>query len=110
MKRAKDAGKFISFDMNFRKDLGGNNLEEIMGVLLGSLNLFYPLLIASGITFIYALVKRSWISMLISAISLYPIAWLFSGYPPFPWANFVPCIQIILAIILYFLQKNKSKA
>lgn len=80
-----------------------------MEFLLGSLGLFYPLLIASVIIFIYALVKRSWIWMLLSAILLYPDAWFFSGYPPFSWVKFVPLIQVILAIIFYQLNRNKSK-
>ena len=88
---------------------GGYNLEGIMGVLLGTLGLFYPLLIASVITFVYALIKRSWIWMLLSAILLYPDAWFFSGHPPFPWAKFIPLIQVILAIIFYLLKRNKSE-
>ncbi len=77
-----------------------------MGLLLGTLNLFYPLLIASVSLFIYALIKQSWGLMLISAIFLYPDVWYFSGSPRFPWAIFVPLIHVILAILLY-LKKNK---
>jgi hypothetical protein len=80
-----------------------------MGVLLGSLRLFYPLLIASVITFVYALIKRSWIWMLLSAILLYPDAWFFSGYPPFPWAKFIPLIQVVFALIFYLMKRNQSK-
>lgn len=84
-------------------------MEGIMGVLLGPLSLFYPLLVASAITFVYALIKRSWIWMLASAILLYPDAWFFSGYPPFPWAKFVPSIQVLFAVIFYLIKRNKSK-
>jgi hypothetical protein len=84
-------------------------MEDIMGVLLGSLQLFYPLLIASIITFVYALFKRSWNWMLLSGILLYPDAWFFSGYPPFPWAKFVPLIQVVLAIILSLMKRKKLK-
>lgn len=80
-----------------------------MGVLLGSLRLFYPLLVASVITFVYALIKRSWIWMLLSAILLYPDAWFFSGYPPFSWTKFIPLIQVILALIFYLMKRNQSK-
>ena len=80
-----------------------------MAGLLGQLGLFYPLLIASVLTFVYALIKHSWIWMLLSAILLYPDAWFFSGYPPFPWAKFVPLIQVIFAIIFYLMKRNKSK-
>lgn len=78
-----------------------------MGVLLGALRLFYPLLLASVITFVYALIKRSWMWMLLSAILLYPDAWYFSGYPPYNWVIFVPFIQVILAIIFYLMKRNK---
>ena len=83
-------------------------MEWIMGVLLGSLQLFYPLLFASIITFVYALIKHSWIWMLLSGVLLYPDSWFFSGYPPFPWVKFVPLIQVILAIILFQIEKKKS--
>jgi hypothetical protein len=84
-------------------------LEEVIGLLLGSLDLFYPLLIASVIIFVYALIMRSWIMMLISATLLYPDAWFFSKYPPFPWVIFVPLILVILAIIFYLRKRNKVK-
>ncbi|HWI49014.1 MAG TPA: hypothetical protein VNU45_12400 [Rummeliibacillus sp.] len=84
-------------------------MEGLIGGLLGTLGLFYPLLIASVITFIYGLIKRSWIGMLLSGILLYPDAWFFSGYSPFSWAKFIPLIQVILAIIFYLLKRNKSK-
>jgi hypothetical protein len=83
-------------------------LEELMGLLLGTLDLFYPLLIASVITFFYALFTRSWMIMLVSGILLFPDAWYFSGYPPFPWAKIVPLIHVVIAII-FFLQKRKRQ-
>ena len=83
-------------------------MEVITGVLLGVLQLFYPLLLASVILFIYALIKRSWIWMLVSGVLLYPDAWYFSGYPPFPWVKFIPLIHAILAIILYLLSRKKE--
>ncbi|MFE8703001.1 hypothetical protein ACFYKX_20540 [Cytobacillus sp. FJAT-54145] len=84
-------------------------MEEFMGLLLGSLNLFYPLLIASIIILIYAWIKKSWIGILVSAILIYPVAWLFSGYPPFPWAKFIPLLLVILAVIFY-LKKNPLRS
>jgi len=83
-------------------------MEVITGVLLGVLQLFYPLLLASVILFIYALIKRSWIWMLVSGVLLYPDAWYFSGYPPFPWVKIIPLIHVILAIILYLLSRKKE--
>lgn len=80
-----------------------------MGLLLGTLKLFYPLLIAAVSLFIYALIKRSWKLMLISAILLYPDAWYFSGTPRFPWAIFVPLIQVVLAALFYLKKENSSK-
>jgi hypothetical protein len=81
-------------------------MEQLLGLLLGTLNLFYPLLIASVIIFIYALIKRSWVGMMISAILLFPDAWFFSGYPAFPWAIILPFIQVILAVIFYVRKRN----
>lgn len=83
-------------------------MEGIVGVLLGTLGLFYPLLIASIISFVYALIKRSWIWMVLSAILLYPDAWYFSGYPQFPWAIFIPLIQVVLAIIFYLIKEKRK--
>ena len=83
-------------------------MEAITGVLLGVLQLFYPLLFTSVILFVYALIKRSWIWMLISGVLLYPDAWYFSGYPPFPWVKLIPLIQVIWAIILYLLSRKKE--
>jgi hypothetical protein len=82
-------------------------MEQLTGFLLGSLGLFYPLLIAAVLTFVYALIKRSWIWMLVSAILLYPVAWFFSGYPPFPWAKFIPLTQMIFALV-FWLKKQKA--
>lgn len=82
-------------------------MEAIVGVLLGTLGLFYPLLLGAILSFVYALRKRSWVWMLISALILYPDAWYFSGYPPFPWVKCVPCIQVILALIFY-VNRNKT--
>ena len=84
-------------------------MEVILAFLLGSLGLFYPLLITSTIAFVYALIKRSWIWMLISAVLLYPDAWFFSGYPPYPWTKFIPLIQVLLAIFIYLIKRNKLK-
>ena len=83
-------------------------MEVITGVLLGVLQLFYPLLLASVILFVYALIKRSWVWMLVSGVLLYPDAWYFSGYPPFPWVKFIPLIHGILAIVLYLLSRKKK--
>ena len=83
-------------------------MEAILGILLGPLSLFYPLLMASILTFIYSIIKRSWIWMLLSSILLYPNAWFFSQYPPFPWAIFVPLIQVVLAILFYLRTRKKD--
>lgn len=76
-------------------------MDDILGFLLGSLHLFYPLLIASGITFVYGICTQSWVWLLISGILLFPDAWYFSGYPPYPYAKWVPLIQLFLALIFY---------
>jgi hypothetical protein len=65
----------------------------------------YALLVASGIIFIYALVKRSWKWMLFSGILVFQ-AWYISGYPAFPWAIFVPLIQVFFTV-LFFATKGR---
>jgi hypothetical protein len=77
-------------------------LESLFIYLLGSLDLFYPLLILSVITFVYAFMKHSCVWMIISAILLSPDAWYFSGSPLFWWAKFIPFIHVSIAIIFYF--------
>ncbi|MCZ2258140.1 hypothetical protein [Sporosarcina sp. G11-34] len=81
-------------------------METIMGVLLESLGLFYPLFLASVVTFVYPIIKRSWIWMLLSAILIFPDAWFFSKHPPFPWAIFVPLVQVVFAILFYLWKRN----
>lgn len=76
-------------------------MEAILGLLLGVLPLFYPLLIASGIAFVYAMARRSWKAMALSGALLVPDAWYVSGYPALPWAKFVPLLQLALAIWFY---------
>jgi hypothetical protein len=82
-------------------------MEELMGLLLGPpLKLFYPLLIASFLTLVYGVVKRSWKSMLISGILLFPDAWYFSGYPSFPYTIFIPIMIILISIVMYRLKRR----
>jgi hypothetical protein len=84
-------------------------VEEITRILFGSWHLFYPLLITSGIIFVYAFTTRSWIWMIISGIVLYPDAWYFSKYPAFSWVEFIPVVQVIFAVV-FFLMKRRSKS
>ena len=60
-------------------------METIMGVLLGSVGLFYPFLLASVVIFIYAIIKRSWIWMSLSTILLYPDAGFLVNTYHFLW-------------------------
>jgi hypothetical protein len=76
-------------------------MEALLGFLLGTLQLFYPLLIVSIVMFIYAIFVRSWILMLISGLLIFPDVWYFSGYPPYPYVIFLPVIHILLAILFY---------
>ncbi|PLS18640.1 hypothetical protein CVD28_05755 [Bacillus sp. M6-12] len=76
-------------------------MQEIIGFLLGDLDLFYPLLLASVFIFVYAIVKRSWAAMLLSGILLLPDAIYFSGYPSVPFAIGIPLIQVFFAVIYY---------
>lgn len=80
-----------------------------MGLLLGSFDLFYPLLIVSVILFLYTLMKRCWIAMIFSAIFLYPVIWYFSGYPPFTWVKIIPFIQVVVALVFFQMKRTKLK-
>ena len=81
-------------------------MEYIIGFLLGTLQLFYPLLIVSVLLFVYALFIRSWKLMLLSGVLLLPDAIFFSMYPPYPYVAFVPLIHVLLAFFLY--KKNPT--
>ncbi|WP_421382214.1 hypothetical protein ACOJQI_22145 [Bacillus salacetis] len=83
-------------------------MEQLTGFLLGTLDLFYPLLIASILTLVYAIRKRSWFWMIVSAVLLYPDAWFFSGYPSFAWVKFLPVIEVIFAIV-FWVKKQQNK-
>ena len=84
------------------------NTEKVVEVSLGIFDLFYPLLMASAVAFVYALIKRSWKWMLFSAVLLYPDVWFLSGYPLLHWAKWMLLIHVALAGIFYF-SGRKSK-
>jgi hypothetical protein len=76
-------------------------MEALFGFLLGTLQLFYPLLIVSVVMFVYAIFVRSWILMLISGLLIFPDVWYFSGNPPYLYVIFLPLIHVLLAILFY---------
>jgi hypothetical protein len=83
-------------------------MEQVMGVLLGSLQMFYPLLVLTAIAFAIGLFRRSWPWMLASAILIFPGAWYVGATPRFPWATFVPLVPILLAVWFFLLKKRTA--
>lgn len=83
-------------------------MEELLGLLLGELHLFYPLLIASLVLFLYGFMKRSFVMMVLSGLFLFPDTWYFSGYPPFPWAKFIPLLHVMIALIFIVTKKKEA--
>ncbi|WP_102029346.1 hypothetical protein [Salirhabdus sp. Marseille-P4669] len=84
-------------------------MENIIGILLGTLQLFYPLLLISLLLFVYALVVRSWKLMLLSGLIILPDAIYFSWYPPYPYAIFTPVIHLVIAFIFYYRHKRQKE-
>lgn len=80
-------------------------MESFLGILLGTLNLFYPLLICSIVIFIYGVVIRSWPAVLISGLLIFPDVWFFSGYPSYAWVILFPFIHLFITYRFY---KNKQ--
>lgn len=80
-------------------------MEPLMGFLLGTLQLFFPLIVMSAITFVLGLILRSWLWMLASAVLIYPDAWYLGATPAFPWAIYLPLIQVFAAIWIYLSNK-----
>ncbi|WP_424237906.1 hypothetical protein [Bhargavaea ginsengi] len=85
-------------------------MEQVMGLLLGTLQLFFPLIVMSAITFVLGLILRSWLWMLASAVLIYPDAWYLGATPAFPWAIYVPLIPVFVALWLFLLNKRDKKA
>lgn len=85
-------------------------MESLMGLLLGTLQLFYPLIVMSAIAFVLGLILRSWLWMLASAVLIYPDAWYIGATPAFPWAIYVPLIPVIVALWLFLLNKRDRRS
>ncbi|MCW1927487.1 hypothetical protein [Bhargavaea beijingensis] len=85
-------------------------MESVMGLLLGTLQLFYPLIVMSAIAFVLGLILRSWLWVLASAVLIYPDSWYIGGTPAFPWAIYVPLIPVFVAIWLFLSKKRNRRA
>jgi len=63
----------------------------------------------SGVTLIVGIFKKSWVFMLISAITFLPVAYYFLGaVNAFIYIGLTPIFLLILAILFWFL-KRKSR-
>lgn len=63
---------------------------------------FWISIFVSPITFIYAIVKSSWVAMLVCFITILPASLYFlSGEPPISYVGYIPIIFIILVIRFY---------
>lgn len=68
--------------------------------------LFWTSIFIAPITFIYAIIKRSWVAMLVCFIAILPASLYFwSGEPPVSYIGYIPIIFLILVILFY----KKSK-
>lgn len=75
-----------------------------MAILYGLL--FWGSVFIAPITFIYAIVRHSWLGMLISGLAVLPFSlYALSGEPPAFYLGFLPIIHLILILIL----KKKHK-
>ncbi|MBB6452741.1 membrane protein YdbS with pleckstrin-like domain [Salirhabdus euzebyi] len=75
---------------------------------MGQLDLFYPLLISSVLTFLFAFAVKSWVWMLISGLLIFPNAWYFSGYPAYGFVILLPIIHVMFAIVFYRYRIKKN--
>lgn len=103
----KNAGKILAIIFGSCILLVMFNQPFTSGNFFGFLFLF--LLISSFVVFGLAWYVKSWVLMIISGILLFPVTWFMSGYPPFPWAIYIPVIHLVLAIIIYQANKIKCK-
>ncbi|EMR05337.1 hypothetical protein C772_02688 [Bhargavaea cecembensis DSE10] len=85
-------------------------MEQVMGFLLGTLQLFFPLIVMSAIAFVLGLILRSCLWMLASAVLIYPDAWYLGATPAFPWAVYLPLIQVFTAIWIYLSNKRNMRS
>ncbi|TLS35028.1 hypothetical protein [Pseudalkalibacillus caeni] len=83
-------------------------MGTIFVLLIGKLNLFYPLLISSGILFLFAIAKKSWVSMLISGCLLLPISWYLSLDATTSWAKLIPMLPVMLTVHFFYKKEIKS--
>lgn len=64
----------------------------------------------SIIALVIGVFKRSWVFMLISAITFIPIAYYFSGAVNYlRYIGFAPVIMLFLTIIFWFLKKRNIR-
>jgi len=73
-------------------------------ILLWSASFFVSIL-----TLILAIVKRSWVYMLLSTITFLPVAYYFSGaVNAWKYIGLTPIILLILTIVILFLNRKNN--
>ena len=72
--------------------------------------LWYASFLASIITMVFGISRRSWLFMLISAITFLPIAYYFIGINiALKYVGLTPLILLLLAVFFWYSEK-KAKA
>lgn len=72
-------------------------------ILIWSASFFISIL-----TFILAIVKRSWVYMLLSTITFLPVAYYFTGAEnAWKYIGLTPIVLLILTIIFWFLERKR---
>lgn len=72
--------------------------------------LWSAFVVISIFAFVFAIVKFSWVYMLISAITSTSIAYYFWGANnSWKYLSFIPVILLIFTVVLWFLRKKKKE-
>ena len=72
-------------------------------ILIWSASFFISIL-----TFILAIIKRSWVYMLLSTITFLPVAYYFTGAEnAWKYIGLTPIVLLILTIIFWFLERKR---
>lgn len=76
----------------------------------GILLLWSASFFVSILTLILAIVKRSWLYMLLSTITFLPVAYYFSGaINAWKYIGLAPIVLLILTIVFWFLSRKNIK-
>lgn len=75
------------------------------------MSLWYLSLLVSIIALLVGIVKRSWIFLLVSSITLIPIAYYFSvANNAWKYVGLTPVLLLALTILIWFISKEKTRS